>query len=42
VLKMPEPAKAPNPWSREAFDLLTWRPPGWDEENWCIKSVVET
>ena len=42
VLKMPEPAKSPNPWSREAFDLLTWRPPGWDEENWCVKSVVET
>ena len=42
ILKMPEPAKAPNPWSREAFDLFTWRPPGWDEEKWCVKSVVET
>jgi hypothetical protein len=42
MLKMPEPAKAPNPWSREAFDLLTWRPPGWDEENWCSKAVGET
>jgi hypothetical protein len=24
------------PWSREAFDLFTWRPPGWDEEKWCV------
>lgn len=27
---------APDPWSREAFDLFTWRPPGWDEEGWCV------
>ncbi|KAK0325352.1 hypothetical protein LTR82_003635 [Friedmanniomyces endolithicus] len=31
----------PNPWSREAFDLFGWRPPGWDEERWCVKEVVE-
>jgi hypothetical protein len=24
------------PWSRDAFDLFTWRPPGWDEEKWCV------
>ena len=24
-----------DPWSREAFDLFDWRPPGWDEESWC-------
>lgn len=35
------PQAAPNPWSREAFDLFTWRPPGWDEENWCIKELAE-
>lgn len=33
-----EPTRAPDPWSREAFDLFTWRPPGFDEENWCMKS----
>ncbi|KAF2764526.1 hypothetical protein EJ03DRAFT_320984 [Teratosphaeria nubilosa] len=29
----PAPAE---PWSREAFDLFGWRPPGWDEEGWCF------
>ncbi|KAM0716517.1 hypothetical protein Q7P37_007962 [Cladosporium fusiforme] len=24
------------PWTREAFDLFAWRPPGWDEEKWCV------
>jgi hypothetical protein len=28
-----EPMRAPDPWSREAFDLFTWRPPGFDEES---------
>ncbi|TKA73031.1 hypothetical protein B0A55_07052 [Friedmanniomyces simplex] len=31
----------PDPWSREAFDLFGWRPPGWDEERWCFKDVAE-
>ncbi|KAK0252308.1 hypothetical protein B0A54_14108 [Friedmanniomyces endolithicus] len=31
----------PDPWSREAFDLFGWRPPGWDEERWCVKEVAE-
>jgi len=31
----------PDPWSREAFDLFAWRPPGWDEERWCVKEVAE-
>ncbi|KAK0902271.1 hypothetical protein LTR91_019083 [Friedmanniomyces endolithicus] len=31
----------PDPWSREAFDLFGWRPPGWDEEGWCFKDVAE-
>lgn len=35
ALKATESQKAPDPWSREAFDLFTWRPPGWDEEKWC-------
>lgn len=30
------------PWSREAFDLFVWRPPEWDEENWCVKSKEES
>ncbi|KJX92660.1 hypothetical protein TI39_contig5832g00039 [Zymoseptoria brevis] len=27
------------PWSREAFDLFAekWRPPGWNEEKWCLQ-----
>jgi hypothetical protein len=32
----PPPPKDPEPWSREAFDLFSWRPPGWDEEKWSI------
>ncbi|KAK3722261.1 hypothetical protein LTR37_002694 [Vermiconidia calcicola] len=44
--KAPEPkqletARAPEPWSREAFDLFTWRPPGWDEDGWCLKPTTE-
>lgn len=31
------PENPPDPWSREAFDLFTWRPPGWDEGGWCVK-----
>ncbi|TKA37321.1 hypothetical protein B0A54_11306 [Friedmanniomyces endolithicus] len=31
----------PDPWSREAFDLFAWRPPGWDEGRWCVKEVAE-
>lgn len=40
--KPPAPPKAPTPpedtgpWTREAFDLFNWRPPGWDEEKWCV------
>ena len=30
------PSEAAGPWTREAFDLFDWRPPGWDEENWCL------
>ncbi|KAK3676205.1 hypothetical protein LTR78_003955 [Recurvomyces mirabilis] len=30
-----------DPWSREAFDLFDWRPPGWDEERWCLKDVAD-
>jgi hypothetical protein len=30
------PPKEPEPWSREAFDLFEWRPPGWNEEGWCV------
>ncbi|KAK4561770.1 hypothetical protein LTR86_004449 [Recurvomyces mirabilis] len=30
-----------DPWSREAFDLFEWRPPGWDEERWCLKDVAD-
>ena len=32
----PVDPKVKGPWSREAFDLFTWRPPGWDEEAWCV------
>ncbi|KAK3058735.1 hypothetical protein LTR09_000300 [Extremus antarcticus] len=35
----PPPPREPEPWSREAFDLFTWRPPGWDEEEWCVKAA---
>lgn len=34
-------AREPEPWSREAFDLFEWRPPGWDEENWCVRADSE-
>ncbi|KAK3631756.1 hypothetical protein LTR56_016712 [Elasticomyces elasticus] len=30
-----------DPWSREAFDLFDYRPPGWDEEGWCFREVAE-
>ncbi|KAI5356804.1 hypothetical protein Slin14017_G127380 [Septoria linicola] len=33
---MPEQPKDLGPWSREAFDLFNWRPPGWNEETWCL------
>ena len=36
-LPLPPPVE-PEPWSREAFDLFAWRPPGWDEERWCLKA----
>jgi hypothetical protein len=32
-------APAADPWSREAYDLFDWRPPGWDEERWCFKEI---
>lgn len=35
----PKPAASSGetgPWTREAFDLFIWRPPGWDEEKWCV------
>jgi hypothetical protein len=35
----PKPSAASEevgPWTHEAFDLFTWRPPGWDEEKWCV------
>lgn len=25
-------------WSREAFDLFTWRPPDWDDDSWTLKA----
>nr|OQO30011.1 hypothetical protein B0A51_01909 [Rachicladosporium sp. CCFEE 5018] len=31
----PEP-KDIGPWSRDAYDLFTWRPPGWCEEDWRL------
>lgn len=33
------PRLAPGPWSCEAFDLFTWRPPKWNEEKWCIEAA---
>ncbi|CAK3881170.1 Hypothetical predicted protein [Lecanosticta acicola] len=36
-----QPKEVEGPWSREAFDLFTWRPPNWDEENWCQKAGEE-
>ncbi|KAF7189543.1 hypothetical protein HII31_09183 [Pseudocercospora fuligena] len=29
------------PWSRDAFDLFNWRPPGWNEEKWRIEKEDE-
>jgi len=37
VRKPAPPEKPADPWSREAFDLFTWRPPGWDEDLWSVK-----
>lgn len=37
--KVVEELKELGPWSREAFDLFDWRPPGWDEEKWCMGEV---
>jgi hypothetical protein len=34
--KAPATSSDVGPWSRDAFDLFTWRPPGWDEEKWCV------
>lgn len=34
--KVPEGPEDLGPWSREAFDLFGWRPPGWNEEMWCL------
>ncbi|EME44861.1 hypothetical protein DOTSEDRAFT_87369 [Dothistroma septosporum NZE10] len=39
--KEPEVPKDVGPWSREVFDLFTWRPPKWDEEKWCINVTLE-
>lgn len=41
VRKPAPPEKPADPWSREAFDLFTWRPPGWDEDLWCFKKGEE-
>ncbi|KAK4540207.1 hypothetical protein LTR36_009705 [Oleoguttula mirabilis] len=42
-LEAPEEDVAPlaEPWSREAFDLFAWRPPGWCEERWCLSDVQD-
>lgn len=37
--KVAEPQEVPDPWSREAFDLFSWRPPGWNEESWGVESA---
>ncbi|KAM3416702.1 hypothetical protein BST61_g8293 [Cercospora zeina] len=34
--KRSEAPKDLGPWSREAFDLFTWRPPGWNEDAWRL------
>jgi len=34
--KPPSTSSETGPWTHEAFDLFTWRPPGWDEEKWCV------
>ena len=33
----PPTSKEAGPWSREAFDLFAWRPPNWDEQEWCVQ-----
>ncbi|KXT12959.1 hypothetical protein AC579_4047 [Pseudocercospora musae] len=34
----PDPVpKDVGPWSRDAFDLFNWRPPGWNEEKWRVE-----
>lgn len=38
-LKAVVPEQPPDPWSREAFDLFRFRPPGWDEEGWCLQTT---
>ncbi|GAB7327621.1 hypothetical protein MBLNU13_g11467t1 [Cladosporium sp. NU13] len=39
--KAPAPPEETGPWTREAFDLFNWRPPGWDEEKWCVSKGEE-
>ena len=39
--KAPAPRQETGPWTREAFDLFNWRPPGWDEEKWCLSKGDE-
>jgi hypothetical protein len=39
--KAPAPPEEAGPWTREAFDLFNWRPPGWDEEKWCVSKGAE-
>jgi hypothetical protein len=39
--KAPTPPEETGPWTREAFDLFNWRPPGWDEEKWCVSKGDE-
>jgi hypothetical protein len=38
VTVVPAVQKDLGPWSREAFDLFAWRPPGWNEQNWCLET----
>jgi hypothetical protein len=37
VARLEAAPKDLGPWSREAFDLFVWRPPGWNEEKWCVE-----
>jgi hypothetical protein len=39
--KQAAPPEDAGPWTREAFDLFNWRPPGWDEEKWCVSKGEE-
>ena len=39
--KPPTPSEEAGPLTREAFDLFNWRPPGWDEEKWCVSKGEE-